>query len=108
MVYRIRRRIICPLLKSVRMVYGMPMVYRIRTRTIRPLYGRAIDFVIGIESTTQQYEGLVQPPDHPNLHGYQGSYWLAVVAGLRRFRIGSDDVFVDFGCGKGRALYVAS
>ena len=107
-VRRIRRRIIRPLLKSVRMVYRMRMVYSIRTRIIRPLLGRALDFIIGIESTTQQYEGLVQPSDHPHLYGYQASYWLAVVAGLRGFRIGSEDVFVDFGCGKGRALYVAS
>ena len=99
MVRRIRRRIIRQLLNSVR------MGRRIRKRIIRPLLGRALDSVIGIDSTADH---LVQPSDDPRMYGYQASYWLAVVVGLRGIRIGSEDVFVDFGCGKGRALYVAS
>ncbi len=79
----------------------MRMMYRIRTRIIRPLLGRVLDFVIGIESTTQQYEDLVQPSDHPQLYGYQASYWLAVVAGLRGFRIGSEDVSWTSAAGRG-------
>ena len=79
------------------------MVRRIRRR-IRPLLGRALDFVIGIESTTQHF---VQPSDDPRMNRYQASYWLSVVVGLHGLRISSEDVFVDFGCGKGRALYLA-
>lgn len=80
-----------------------PVVRRIR-RKIRPLLGRALDLIIGIESTTQHF---VQPSDDPRMNRYQASYWLSVVVGLRGIRIGGEDVFVDLGCGKGRALYSA-
>jgi SAM-dependent methyltransferase len=66
--------------------------------------GRVLDFVIGIESTAQHF---VQPSGDPRMNRYQASYWLSVVVGLRGIRIGREDVFVDFGCGKGRALYLA-
>jgi predicted RNA methylase len=41
------------------------------------------------------------------MNRYQASYWLSVVVGMRGIQIGGEDVFVDFGCGKGRALYLA-
>ena len=44
-------------------------------------------------------------PDHTH---YEPSSWLALRWGLRRLRPGSDDVFVDYGCGKGRAICEAA
>lgn len=45
---------------------------------------------------------------HPERAHYQPSGWLYLRRGLRGHRVGPDDVFVDFGSGKGRVLCQAA
>jgi hypothetical protein len=40
--------------------------------------------------------------------GYEGSHWIGVRNALRRLDVGPDDVFADFGSGKGPAVLVAA
>jgi SAM-dependent methyltransferase/peroxiredoxin len=44
----------------------------------------------------------------PDLVHYEPSSWLALRWGLRRIGPGSEDVLVDFGCGKGRVICEAA
>jgi SAM-dependent methyltransferase len=44
----------------------------------------------------------------PDLVPYEPSSWLPLRWALRRLRPGPDDVFVDFGCGKGRVICEAA
>lgn len=45
---------------------------------------------------------------HPDRVWYQPSGWTFLRRGLRGYSVTSDDVFVDFGSGKGRVLYQAA
>jgi SAM-dependent methyltransferase len=40
--------------------------------------------------------------------GYEGSHWVGLRRALRRLAVTPDDVFADFGCGKGPAVLVAA
>jgi predicted RNA methylase len=40
--------------------------------------------------------------------GYEGSHWIGVRRALKRLDVGADDVFADFGSGKGPAVLVAA
>ncbi|MFP5023484.1 class I SAM-dependent methyltransferase [Pseudonocardia phyllosphaerae] len=79
---------------------------RLRTlgKRLRPAVSRAADAVLRLDSTA-----AVSPRfDDGRMQGYQASYWLTVPLALRDLPIRADDAFVDLGCGKGRALYLAS
>jgi SAM-dependent methyltransferase len=54
--------------------------------------------------------GQVQEPehDHPERVQYVPSPWHVLPRALRYLRVSEDDVFVDFGCGKGRILHQAA
>lgn len=46
--------------------------------------------------------------DHPDRTWYEPSKWLSFYRTLRGVKIGPDDVFVDFGSGKGRMVYMVA
>jgi SAM-dependent methyltransferase len=65
-----------------------------------------IDRVAGIETTgyiTAENLGL----DRNEAFDYRAAGWRSLQAILKRGDVTPDDVFVDFGCGKGRVLYLA-
>jgi SAM-dependent methyltransferase len=39
---------------------------------------------------------------------YQAAYWSTLAVGMRGIRVDGNHAFMDFGCGKGRVLYLAS
>jgi SAM-dependent methyltransferase len=45
---------------------------------------------------------------HPERVGYEAGIWLDLPRVLHRGEVGRDDVFLDLGCGKGRAVLTAS
>lgn len=45
---------------------------------------------------------------HPEYAHYEPSAWSYFRAAVRQRDVGPDDVFVDFGCGRGRVLYQAA
>ncbi len=46
--------------------------------------------------------------EHPEQMRYEASSWTWLRRALRRRRVGKDDVFVDFGSGKGRVVWQAA
>lgn len=53
---------------------------------------------------------VIDDPEHSvdNRIGYVASPWHVLPRALRYLRAGADDVFVDFGCGKGRVVHQAA
>ena len=47
-------------------------------------------------------------PDHPERNGYAPSPWHVLPRALRYIGVSDRDVFVDFGCGKGRVVHQAA
>jgi SAM-dependent methyltransferase len=70
-------------------------------RVVRPVIGAVLDRVLRIDT-------VIAPAGEGTAAGYQPSDWMNVVFGLQGCAIDDDAAFIDLGCGKGRALYVAS
>jgi len=67
----------------------------------------AIDRALGMETNRfVSVEGLGLNPDQAFAYGVAG--WRSLQVILKRGEVTPEDVFVDFGCGKGRVLYLAS
>jgi SAM-dependent methyltransferase len=81
-------------------------VVRRARRNIFVALNRATDGLLGIrtsEQVTLEELGFARG----NLGRYQPTSWLRVVRALRSLNPGRDDVVVDLGCGRGRALFAA-
>jgi SAM-dependent methyltransferase len=48
------------------------------------------------------------PPDHPEWNAYLPTPWHVLPRALRYLGVSDQDTFVDFGCGKGRAVHQAA
>lgn len=85
-----------------------PAIVRLR-RPFRRVANRLARLVYGSGLDTSKRKGEIEPHHfHPERAIYQPSGWRYLRRGLRRRDITSDDVFVDFGCGKGRVLCQAA
>lgn len=80
---------------------GRLRVYR---RRLRRAASTVTDAVAGLDTTA--VAPVPADPAGP-LCGYEPCYWFAVPRGLRGYRWDRPGSFLDLGCGKGRALYVA-
>jgi SAM-dependent methyltransferase len=72
-------------------------------RAVNPLLERMLG--PGLD-TSRRYADLAH--FHPDRVTYQPSGWRYLRRGLRKRNVTADDVFVDFGCGKGRVLCQAA
>jgi SAM-dependent methyltransferase len=84
---------------------GRLALRRVRRKLVRPVTGRVLDALAGMETT--------RPARNPEVAGellshYQPAYWTVLRDVFRADPVRPDDVFCDFGCGKGRVLYLAS
>jgi SAM-dependent methyltransferase len=83
----------------------LPRVWARRIRWKAGKWLRDLVFERGLDTSAHAIE-----PDHlhPDRVWYQPSGWNFLPSVLRRKEVGSTDVFVDFGSGKGRVLYQAA
>jgi SAM-dependent methyltransferase len=65
---------------------------------------RLPDLLLGMD-TSRDLDSDIETPDS---FGYQPSPWTTLARLLPRADVSPSDVFVDFGCGKGRVLYLAA
>ena len=79
-------------------------------RLIRRAGDVLFDKMVGMETAEEIWHGLPEF-DEDRGHGYMASSWLNLLI-LRRIlsdiTISTNDVFIDFGSGKGRVLYLAA
>ena len=69
--------------------------------------GIGLDLYFRVETRgTVSVETLGTPPEFSD--SYSPVEWFSLPPVLKRFGIGPDDVFLDLGCGKGRALFIAA
>jgi SAM-dependent methyltransferase len=75
-----------------------------RRKLVRSMTSRVLDASAGMETT--------RPTRNPDagelLSPYQPACWTVLRAAFRADPVRPDDVFCDFGCGKGRVLHLAS
>jgi len=71
---------------------------------------RLPDRALGIDTSTRMdYEQLsIDIAVTPDFLNYWPARWTCLYEGLCAYRVTEREVFVDFGCGKGRVIYLAS
>ncbi len=66
-----------------------------------------LDLYFRVETRgTISVEALGTPPEFSDM--YAPVAWFGLPPILKRFNVGAGDVFLDLGCGKGRALFIAA
>jgi SAM-dependent methyltransferase len=84
--------------------YGLRKLYRPLEQT---LSAKVVDRALGVE-TAEMVQLAEVGLDAPDRVHYQPAGWLDLPRILRRDEVTADDVFLDLGCGKGRAVLMAA
>jgi SAM-dependent methyltransferase len=76
---------------------------RVKARVIRAIFERG-----DLRDTSSEVRLAEVGLDHPERILYSPSSWLFIPRVMRSLEVGRDDVFVDFGSGKGRVVLQAA
>jgi SAM-dependent methyltransferase len=85
----------------------VPSGAKLRYHALLRASSSVVDRSLGIETAVKVNLADLELA-HPERVGYEAGSWLDLPRVLHRGEVGRDDVFLDLGCGKGRAVLLAS